>query len=482
MMSREGTVILVVCLYFVSLVVIGILSAKRNKSATDFVVASRGVNMIATGLTLAAVQIGVGIVLGGAGNGYRTGVWPGMYYALGCGGGLIIAGLLTASKLRAQNGFVPMDFFSQRFGDSKGVRLWAWFSNIPSLLGIFTAQMMACAGILSGFGMSFTFALWLSVGIVLFYCTIGGMWAVVFTDIILTIVIVIGIPLLCAATIAAFIPDGGDVGALFAQPFIPEGLGTRFIYLVLPFFLSISVSYDAYMRIQAAKNAKAAAGGCIIGGVITIFVGLMCSVIGAAGSRLFPGVTDGSFTVITNGVTSPVMAGIVIAAVLAAGMSSATGLLVGIGASFSRDFYNKVLHPEAEFDSLPYSKIISMCGVVFGCLVGAFFAFRLSDLLDAMIIFNYPYMGSLLIPLLGGLLWKGATRRGAFAAIAVGGVIGVGAFVVGIGGPFSDVVNSDLGLFIAYTVSLTVMVVVSLADKAGQRENELRRAEAGATE
>ena len=203
MMSREGTVILVVCLYFVSLVVIGILSAKRNKSATDFVVASRGVNMIATGLTLAAVQIGVGIVLGGAGNGYRTGVWPGMYYALGCGGGLIIAGLLTASKLRAQNGFVPMDFFSQRFGDSKGVRLWAWFSNIPSLLGIFTAQMMACAGILSGFGMSFTFALWLSVGIVLFYCTIGGMWAVVFTDIIQTIVIVIGIPLLCAATIAA---------------------------------------------------------------------------------------------------------------------------------------------------------------------------------------------------------------------------------------------------------------------------------------
>ena len=59
-----------------------------------------------------------------------------------------------------------------------------------------------------------------------------------------------------------------------------------------------------------------------------------------------------------------------------------------------------------------------------GSLAGIFFAFHMTDILDAMIIFNYPYMGSLLIPLLGGLVWKGATRKGAFAAAIAGGVVG----------------------------------------------------------
>ena len=70
-----------------------------------------------------------------------------------------------------------------------------------------------------------------------------------------------------------------------------------------------------------------------------------------------------------------------------------------------------------DLDELPKSKLISQAAVLLGSLVGIFFAFHMTDILDAMIIFNYPYMGSLLIPLLGGLVWKGATRKGAFAAV-----------------------------------------------------------------
>ena len=76
-----------------------------------------------TAITMAAVQIGVGIVLSSATNGYNDGIWPGMYYAIGCGGGLIVAGLVTAKKLREQEGYVPLEFFAQRYGDSKAIRL-----------------------------------------------------------------------------------------------------------------------------------------------------------------------------------------------------------------------------------------------------------------------------------------------------------------------------------------------------------------------
>jgi SSS family solute:Na+ symporter len=474
-MTNNQIIVLVCAVYFLIMIGTGIYAAKKNKKASDFLVAGRGLNTTMTAITLAAVQIGVGIVLSGATNGYNLGVWPGIYYSLGCGGGLIVAGLVTAKKLRAKEGYVPLDFFAQRYGDSKGIRLWAWISNVPSLLGIFIAQLLACGGILSGFGIPFKTAVVVTAVVILIYCTIGGMWGVVLTDVIQTGIIMIGIPILTIATLIKFTQAGGNIGAIYATPFIPEGMFTKFIYLVLPFLLSISVSYDAYARIQSAKDAKTATRGCIGGGIIVIIVGLLCSTVGAASVTLFPGVTDGIFTVTATGVLPPVLAGIVIAAILSAAMSSANCVILSMGASFSRDFYNKFLHPEIEnLDDLPKSKIISQAAVFGGSIVGILFAFKMTDILDAMIIFNYPYMGSLLIPLLGGLLWKGATRKGAFWAAAAGGFVGVISFFIGIPGPFNGIINTDLALLIAYVVSTIVLVAVSLTDAKGQKENERR--------
>ena len=156
---------------------------------------------------------------------------------------------------------MPLDFFAQRYGDSRGVRFWAWLSNVPSLLGIFIAQMLACGSILEGFGIPFRWGVVLCAGVILVYCTIGGMWGVVLTDVIQTGIIMVGVPILAVAILIQYTKAGGSVGEIFATPFIPEGMGTQFIYLVLPFLLSISVSYDAYARIQSAKNAKTAAHG-----------------------------------------------------------------------------------------------------------------------------------------------------------------------------------------------------------------------------
>lgn len=476
-MEQNTTIIAFCVVYFLIMVGVGIFAAFRNRKTSDYLVAGRKLGVGMTALTLAAVQIGVGIVLSGATNGYNGGMWPGVYYAIGCGGGLIIAGLLTTKKLREQEGFVPMDYFAQRYGDSRVIRFWAWLSNVPSLLGIFIAQMLACGGILSGFGVPFKLGVVVTAVVILIYCTIGGMWGVVLTDVIQTAIIMVGIPILAIATLMKYTAAGGSVGAIFATPFIPHGMLTRFIYLVLPFFLSISVSYDAYSRMQSAKDAKTASKGCIIGGIIVIVIGALCSMIGVAAKLLYPGVEDGIFTITTIGVLPPALAGIVIAAILSAAMSSANCVILSLGSSFSRDLYNKVLHPEVEnLDELPKSKLISQAAVLLGSLVGIFFAFHMTDILDAMIIFNYPYMGSLLIPLLGGLLWSGATRRGAFAAAIVGGLVGVISFLIGLPvGPLSGLMNTDLALMIAYLFSAAALILFSLADREGQRDNQLKR-------
>ena len=470
----QNTIIVFFCiLYFLLMIGVGVYAAARNRKTSDYLVAGRNLNVPMTALTMAAVQIGVGIVLSGATNGYNLGMWPGIYYSIGCGGGLILAGVLACRKLREKESYVPLDFFAQRYGDSRGIRFWAWLSNVPSLLGIFIAQMLACGSILSGFGVPFHMGVIVTAVVILIYCTIGGMWGVVLTDVVQTTIIMIAIPILAVATALRYTADGGSIAAVFCTPFLPAGMLSRFIYLVLPFFLSISMSYDAYSRIQSAKDVKTAQKGCIYGGIIVIVIGSMCSAIGVMAARLFPGVEDGIFTITTINVLPPFLAGIVIAAILSAAMSSANCVILSLGSSFARDLYNKVLHPEVEdMDKLPNSKRISQATVLIGSIVGIIFAFKMTDILDAMIIFNYPYMGSLLIPLLGGLLWDGATRKGAFAAAIAGGIVGVLSFLIGIPiGPLSGLMNTDLSLLIAYAVSLLVLVLVSLSDKEGQARN-----------
>ena len=455
--------ITVVIIYFVVILAAGIYISKRARKTSDFLIAGRRVNLFLTTATLAAVQIGAGVIMGGSEQAANCGIWPGMWYGIGCGGGLILAGLLAAKKLRAAEGFVPLDFFGIRYEEKRWVRIWGWMSNIPSLLGIFVVQIMASGAILSDFGIDYRISVVVVGLVIIIYSAMGGMWGVVIVDFIQLLIILIGIPLLAVISLLK-LQTSGSLTAVLGTPFIPQGMFSKAVFLILPFLLSISVSYDAYMRFQAAKSAKTAKWGAIFGGLIVIAVSFCISLVGAAGRFLFPNVSDKTmlpFMIRTS--LPPVLAGVVVSAILASTMSSANCLLLSLAGTFSRDFYNKVLHPSQQMDELRYSKLISRLVIVAALIAGVAVAFRATGILYTMIIFNYPYMGSMLVPLLGGLLWKRATTKGAMAAIVAGGVIGVISFLAGLPGPLHGKFNVDLGLLIAYAVSAVVFVTVSLA-------------------
>ena len=468
-MEKSSIVILVCCAYFTIMILVGILVMTRNRKTSDFLVAGRKLNLLFTVATLSAVQIGAGIILGGSSTGASMGIWPGMWYSLGCGGGLIIAGILVAGKLRQKENFVPLDFFETRYGSNKWIRLWGWISNVPSLLGIFVAQLLACGNILSGFGIPFYKGVVICAAVILIYTSLGGLWGIVLTDVIQTTIIMISLPVVSIVSLLLLNSHHINPGAVFSTPFIPPGTFTKFIYLVIPFLIAISVSYDAFLRYQAAKDAKTAKQGCIIAGILVIFIGILTSAVGAAAKLLYPDIGEGVFSYMVINSLNPVIAGVVISAILGAAMSSASGLLIALGATFSRDFYNRFLHPEANLDELAFSKTISRLAIVFSVAAGIILSFKITDILDAIIIFNYPYMGSLLIPLLAGVLWKGATKKGAISALFTGGIIGTGAFLAGIPGPFKGIINAEMGLFYAYTASLIVLVIVSRIEQRSYR-------------
>jgi SSS family solute:Na+ symporter len=217
------------------------------------------------------------------------------------------------------------------------------------------------------------------------------------------------------------------------------------------------------MRYQSAKSAAVAKWGCVLGGIIVIIISFCTGIIGSAGRIIYPGIENASvLPKMIQLSLPPLVAGLVVSALLAAAMSTGNCLLISMAGCFSRDLYNKVLNPSAQLDELKYAKLISRLVVVIALFVGVGIALQAKGILYTIIIFNYPYMGSMLVPLLGGVLWSRATPKGAIAAIIAGGMVGVISFLVGIPGPLQGLFNIDLGLLVAYAFSAVVFVAVSL--------------------
>jgi SSS family solute:Na+ symporter len=321
---------------------------------------------------------------------------------------------------------------------------------------------MAAGSILTIFGFDYSQGTVLVAVAIMLYSGFGGMWGVVTVDFVQLGTIVVGIPLVAAVALANM--DGiSSAGELLLTPFVPSGLGTRAVFLIVPFLLSISVSYDAFMRYQSSKSEVVAKWGCILAGIIVIALSLCVGIIGAAGHSLFPNVSPDS--VLPHAIKSllhPLAGGLVVAALLAAVMSSSNCLLISLSGCFTRDLYNKVFFPGKELNELKHIKTIARAVIATATMAGILIASRGGGILDTIIIWNYPYMGSMLVPLLGGVLFPRATAKGAIAAIFVGGAIGVCAFVVGVPGRMHGLFNVDLGLLAAYATSAAVFVTVSM--------------------
>jgi len=454
----------VVIIYLTLTLGVSFYLSKRVKSITDFLIAGRKLGLLLTTATLAVIQLGAGVILGGAELGAQSGVWPGMWYGIGCGGGLILAGLLVASKLRRRGGYVPLDFFAARYGEKKWVRFWGWLSNIPSLLGIFVAQVMAAGTIFSLFGVDYKIGIIISGVVIMLYSVLGGMISVAVVNFLQLAIIVLGIPLVA---VMSLLKSGntfaGTATLILSTPFIPQGMFSQAVFIIVPFLLAISVSYDAFMRYQSAKSEKVAKWGCILGGMIVILISFCVGIVGTTGKVIFPTLENADILPkMIQTTLPPVLAGLVVSALLAAAMSTGNCLLISLAGCFSRDLYNKVFHPSVKLDELKHSKTLSRTVIVGTLIVGVVTAFYAKGILYTIIIFNYPYMASLLVPLIGGVLWKGATTKGAIAAIFVGGTIGVASFIAGVPGPLQGLFNIDMGLLIAYAVSAVVFVSVSL--------------------
>jgi len=368
-------------------------------------------------------------------------------------------------------GLTTGDLFTARFGLTAGriaalVVALSWFSFVGG-------QIVAGGKLLQvTMAIDLDWAIGLAGLVIIGYTMMGGLKAVIYTDVFQMLVLFVGIVLL-------LVPIGlikvGGVSAVIAHfeanPSTASMVDWTAVELqrVVGWFLAVFpvwfISIAAMQRIIAARNAAIAQKAFIITGVPIEwpFFAIGATFVGMLARMLMPELTDPELstpmmilTLLPAGI-----AGIVIAAYIAAVMSTADSCLIGPVAIFTKDFYKGVWHKDASDQTL--LRVARASTLVLG-IMAIVLAYWVPSVLD-MILYAYTFAAAgLFFPMLALLYWPRATALGAKTSMILGG--GSAVIWMLLGEPW-DIAAAYLG----WVVGLPSLVIASLLSAHRPDEN-----------
>lgn len=398
---------------------------------SDYFLGSREFGGLVLAMTMVATYGSASSFLGGPGAAYSTGFgWVLLSMSQVASGYfvLLILGKKFAIVSRRYNAVTLIDFFKERYKSTTVVLLSA-FSIIIFLFSAMAAQWVGGAYLIQSLtGLSYITALFIFTLSVLVYVTIGGFRAVVITDTIQGIVMFFGTLLLLVAVIVA----GGGVSQLFSDltsinpnlitPFGEDGsLSASYVssYWILVGVGVIGLPQIA-VRSMSYKNSKAMHRAIVIGTVVVGGIMLGMHMIGVFARPIMPGieVEDQVIPQIALEVLPPWLAGILLAAPLAAIMSTVDSLLLLVSSSVVKDVYINYVKPDATDNRI---KNVSMGVTAVIGIVAFLLAISPPELLIFLNLFAFGGLESAFIwPLIFGLYWKYANKTGAIASMIAG--------------------------------------------------------------
>ncbi len=340
--------LLVVACYLVALFVVTWwarrLNARGGGGSVGYLLAGRGLPTIVVASMLAGLAVGGASTIGVAERAYTSGLSAGWYNAAWAAGAVVM-GLFAARRYRRWEITTLPELFERHYG--VGGRLLGVLGQLVIQVVITSLQYVAGGAILSALmpevfsfhgGMAATAVVF--VGITL----IGGFWAAGLTNVVNVIVIYFGIIL---GTVLAL----GDLGGLAGlQAALPDGhpgfdLGAVGGGLILAWFIvMITMTHSTQSVIQvgfAARDEKTAARGYLLGAVIIAPVGFISALLGMAAAVLYPGIVPAeALPKVVLGL-HPLAAGIILAGLWAADVSTASALLLGSATLVTNDLIRR---------------------------------------------------------------------------------------------------------------------------------------------
>jgi sodium/pantothenate symporter len=435
------SVIVPLLLFLVIIFIIGFWASTYLKTSDSFLqeyfLGGRQLGGFILAMTMTATYGSASSFIGGPGAAYTQGLgWVLLSMAQLATGYfvLMILGKKFAIVTRKYKAVTLVDFLKERY-ESKWVVLLSAASIIIFLFSAMAAQWVGGGRLIESItGLSYTSALFLFAASVMIYVIIGGFRAVALTDAVQGSIMFIGTLILLIATIIA---GGGipniisDLTAENPNLIRPYGFDGRLTPLyVSSFWILVGVGVvglpQITVRAMSYKNAKSMHRAIIIGTVVIGFIMLGMHLIGVFARSVLPGieVADTVMPLLTMEVLPSWLAGLVLAAPMAAIMSTVDSLLLLVSSAVVKDVYLNYIKPDASNQRV---KNLSF-GVttVLGVLV---FLIALSppDLIIWLNLFSFGGLEAAFIwPVVMGLYWRTGNKYGAIASM----VVGVGSYMI----------------------------------------------------
>lgn len=459
----KGIELIVVIGYGIAMMVIGLFCRKMaSKSGSSFWTAEGNVPVIVNVFCFLATVMSGGGMMGNIGLAAATGITFILIANIGSGTGLGLGALLMTKAYKKSGSKTISEFIRMRFKND-GIAYAVPIIILITYVIYLIAQMKACGTVGQYLlGLDFKVSLIITWAIFTLYVMIGGMFAVTWTDFIQGM-LMFGVTVVAA--IATLRATGGWMNAINTATEYYPNMGKVYIPLNSQagyFYSWVLVgicSPHVIMRISTAKSPFQATvsmhGGMIL---ITLFSALTSIVLGT-GTRYFMGTellanNDAAFFLLIDNIFGPTMRGLTGAAIFAAIMSTAAGLLLAAAAALSND----IIARAKNLTDKQEAKLASACVLIISVVVLSL-SFNPPEFLTLMYSQAMAFMVSALaVSVVLGIWWTRATATGSLLSILGGAITYAGLYFLTDMPPFGE-------FFIAFPVSILLMIIGSLATK-----------------
>ena len=499
----ESTVkiLIAMCVYMAAVVCIGIAFAKRaNKSSEDYFLGGRSLGPWIAAMSAEASDMSGWLLMGLPGVAYWCGLADATWTAIGLAVGtylnwLIVSKRLRRYSLRAGNAITLPDFFSNRFKENKKIIMTISAVFILIFFCVYASSCFVTCGKLFStlFGASYVSMMITGAVFVLIYTILGGFLAESASDFMQAIVMILALVLIlvlgcnAAGGIGAVIENAKSIPGFFqlfgiASPTLADGVqqvsGSQPVFgAALPYgFLTVlsTLSWGLgyfgmpqvllrFMAIRHENELKKSRRIATVWVVISLFAAIFIGIIGRV---LFPtglntaSTAESVFILLSTNLLPALLAGFVMAGILAATISSSDSYLLIAASAFAKNIFQGLFKKNATDKQIMWvSRIILLVIAIIAIVI----ALDENSVIFTLVSFAWAGFGATFGPLmLFSLFWKRTNCPGAIA-----GMVGGGGMVF-----FWKLVLRPMGgifgiyeLLPAFLFSCLCIVVVSLLTK-----------------
>ncbi|MBU5486937.1 sodium/proline symporter PutP [Clostridium sp. MSJ-8] len=499
MTTAQICIFVTIIVYLLAVLGIGIYCSKENNSTDDFYLGGRKLGPIVTAMSAEASDMSSWLLMGLPGVAYLTGLADATWTAIGLAIGTYINWLIVSKRIRrytevAGNSITIPDFFSRRYHDDKNILMCIAAIVIIIFFIPYTASGFAACGKLfsSLFGIDYFWAMIISAVVIVGYTALGGFLAASTTDFIQSIIMTVALIVVLAFGINqaggmdAVINNAKDLSGYLSLVKIHNtktlgadnyslisivstlawGLG----YFGMPHILLRFMAIEDDKKLSTSR--RVASIWVVISLAVAVFIGVVGNGMTKAGA-IGELSNSNSETIIVriadllsqNGIFFAIIAGVILAGILASTMSTADSQLLAASSSVSHNLFVGLFKKEL---SQKTALIVARISVIIIAIIAIFIARDPNSSVFNIVSFAWAGFGAAFGPIvLFALFWRRSNKYGALAGMVSGGImVFVWKYLIRPFGGAFDIYE----LLPAFIVASIFIVVVSLLTEEPSEE------------